>query len=134
MMNGFMIAFATIMLVTFNVAAGQNTTKTCSDDDVAELNRLVTELNSCDPCEETEEEDECRCCALYASVLALQELCQGSATVNKRGDVNVIIDADVLNDLKKVCRDIFDDIFDGASTMAAGTTVIAFTAIAATMF
>ena len=136
-MNGFMTVFVTVtvLVVTCNVAAGQNTTLSCSDEDVAEHNRLVAELNSCDPCDEEEQEpDDCRCCALYESVLALRELCvpggydddkRRAVTINVLSNINV----NIRDFLKRFCINI-----SGASAMAAGATVIAFTALAATMF
>lgn len=133
-MNGFMIAFVTVMAVTFNVAAGQNTSLSCSQEDIAEHNRLVDELNSgsCDPCNEEEiEPDDCRCCAIYSTVLDLQKLCEGND--NKRSGGNVLnrINDGVKAIIKKYCA--FYGI-GGASTIVAGATVIAFTAIAATIF
>ena len=132
-----MTVFVTVILlvVTCNVAAGQNSTLSCTLEDVLEHNRLVDELNSCDPCDEEDQEpDECRCCALYESVLALRELCVGSGSDNTRRDANInylsIINAIIEDFLKDFCN----IINNGASTMTAAATVIAFTALAATMF
>ena len=133
-MNGFMIAFVTVMVVTFNVAAGQNTTLSCSQEDAAEHNRLVDEINSScgtDSCEEEQGQDDCRCCALYRSAMALENLCVGSTDDNKRVTVNVLsnINVNIRIRLDRVCIGI-----GSASTMVAGATLIAFTALAATMF
>lgn len=142
-MNGFMIVFVTVMVVTFNVAAGQNTTLSCSQEDVVEHNRLVDELNSgsCSPCgndTNKEEQDDCNkstCCEIYASAEALRELCGGS--IDKRGrDVNILskIKINIRIHLDRVCIIFGPTMRAGAPTMAAGATVIAFTALAATMF
>lgn len=127
-MKGLMIVI--VVAGTIAVAAGQNMTQTsCSQQDIDELKRLITEVNECDPCE-VEEPEDCKCCALYRSAVALRELCFENG--NKR-DVNILSNNNF--NLKDVCtKALIKSDSSSGSAMTAGITMMAVTFIAATTF
>lgn len=127
-MKGLIIAI--VFAAAVSVAAGQNVTQGCSQKDLDELNRLITKVNECDPCE-VEDPEDCKCCALYRSAVALQELCKGSDNnQDVRRDVIILSNNHV--SLKDICnRALFKS---SGSAMIAGVTMMVVAFIATTMF
>lgn len=127
-MKGLMVV---IVAAAISVAAGQNVTQGCSQMDLDELKRLITEVNECDPCE-VEDLEDCKCCALYRSAVALLELCKESANEQDvRRDVYILSNINI--NLKDVCtKALFKSDSSSGSAMIAGVTMMVVTFITAT--
>ena len=120
-MKGLIIAI--VFVAAGSVAAGQNVTQGCSQKDLDELNRLITKVNECDPCE-VEDPEVCKCCALYRSAVALQELCKGSDN-NQDVRRDVIILSNNHFSLKDICtKALFKSDSSSGSATTAGVTMM----------
>lgn len=130
-MKGLIIAI--VVAAAVGVAVGQNVTQGCSQKDLDELNRLITEVNECDPCE-VEDPEDCKCCALYRSAVALLELCKGSGNnQDVRRNVNILSNINV--NLKDVCTKAlfkYDSSSGSAMVAGSGVSMMVVTFIAAT--